>query len=219
MSPSLSKQYAEYQRNSRCPHCNKFLWWSRDYVNGKEVKPLRFTPPKDPAAVAECPKCHGRWFIYEQARTIEVREGSREDEVAYQDEILLDNSRGASPMKRKQTITREWTETLEIELENSETSEVTAKIGGDVASLQAMAQNALKSTYRLSQTETKTFSDELEFEVPAGVRRRVILTFKRVWQHGVLELRSKEGEPATEVPYKLVVGLKFDMAFEDDGDG
>lgn len=215
MRLNLSKQYQDYKRTSRCPHCNKFLWWSREYVNGKEVKEWRIRPPEDPSAIAECPKCNGRWFIYEGTNQIEVIEGARESEVAYSEEFVLDNSRGVSSLRTTKTVTYEWSQVLEISVETNDVSESSVKFGGDIASLNFMAQNAIKTTYKLSEEKLRTYSNEFPFDVPVGVRRRVVMTFKRVWQHGHLILKSADGS-CSKLPYKVVVALDFDQIAQED---
>ena len=89
-------------------------------------------------------------------------------------------------------------------------------LGNDLVNLTAVAKNTVSSSYKVSRTETKTFSDELEFEVPAGVSRRVTLTFNRVWQLGHLRLAHDDGTSA-EIPFRVVVGLSLDVAQEDTG--
>ena len=135
MHLNFSRQHAAYKRSGRCPHCNKFLLYTRDYVDGKELSLLRVGHPKDPSTLQGCPKCNGRWSVYGPATMIEVREGARESEVAYQEEILLDNSNGKSPLKRKKTISEEWTQTLDLASERSETQESSFKLGNDSVSI------------------------------------------------------------------------------------
>lgn len=213
MPLNFSKQHSKYTRSSRCPHCNKLLLYTRDYVDGRAVSPWRFGPPKDPSTIQECPKCSGRWSVYGTPMKIEVEEGNRESEVAYQEEIVLDNLRGKSLLKRKKTISEEWTQTLDLGSERSATQESSLRLGNDTIGITEMAQNALKTTYRLSQGQTKTYSEELDFEVPAGVRRRVTLIFKRVWQYG--RLRFEDDGRSMEIPFKVVVGLELDVTQDD----
>ncbi|HEV2069698.1 MAG TPA: hypothetical protein VGR26_07895 [Acidimicrobiales bacterium] len=184
-------------------------------MNGQEIKELRITPPEDPSAIAECPKCNGRWFIFEDANQIEVSEGARESEVAYSEEFVLDNSRGVSSLRTTKTVAYEWSQVLEISVETTSANESSVKFGGDIASLNVMAQNAIKTTYKLSEEKSRTYSNEFTFDVPAGVRRRVIMTFKRVWQHGHLILKSADGSDS-QIPFKVVVALDFDNITQDD---
>lgn len=218
MRLNRSKQYEDYKRTSRCPHCKKFLWWSREYVNGKELKEWRITPPEDPSAIAECPKCKGRWFVYEGANQIEVSEGARTSEIAFSEEFVLDNSRGISSLRTTRTATYQWTRTLEIGVEATETNESSVKVGTDIASLNVMAQNAIKTSYKLSEEKSETYSNEFPFDVPSGVRRRVILTFKRVWQHGQLTLTNADGS-CSRIPFKVIVALDLDTVSQDDTPG
>lgn len=212
----MSQLHEKFRRNSRCPHCDRQLWRWDDYVNGHKVSGIRFTPPKDKSAVAQCPKCHGRWPVYERDASIEVIEGPRESVPAFTEEFTLDNSRGRSALRRTKTITHEWAQTIELSTERIDAEETGLTFGNDVVKITEVAKNSVSSNYKVSRTDSKTFSDELDFEVPEGVSRLVTLTFNRVWQLGRIRLTHEEGT-SVEVPFRLVVGLNLDVAQEDSG--
>lgn len=214
MRLNFSKQHTDWKRNSRCPICNKFSLYVRDYVDGKEVTAWRFSAIEDASAIEECPKCNGRWFVYDRQMVVEVVEDNRELEVAYSDEFVLDNLNGRSTLHRKKTIGQQWTQVLDLSTEETSAHEASLTLGNDVMSLSAMAQNAVKTAYKISEEQTRTYSEELEFDVPAGVRRRVTLTYKRVWQHGRLLLR-REDEGSLEFPFKVLVSMELDVRQDD----
>ena len=216
MDLTISQTYAKFQRNSRCPNCHQHLWYWHDYVNGYKVSGLRFTPPKDRSAVAQCPKCHGSWPVYERETSIEIIEGPRESVPAFTEGFTLDNGRGRSTLRRTRSITHEWSQLIELSTERVEAGESGLTVGNDLVSITAVAKNSVSSSYKISHAETKTFSDELEFEVPEGLSRRVTLTFNRVWQLGRLRLTHEDGTSA-EIPFRVVVGLTLDVAQEDSG--
>jgi hypothetical protein len=214
MRLKLSKMGEEYRRTNRCPVCKKFTFWVRDIVDGQELKGFRINPPDDASLIHECPKCQGRWAAYERPVTIQVIEGPSESEVEITQEIMLDNAHGTSILKRRKTITHEWRRSITVGQEISSSTQLGLKLGGDVASLGLTAENALKANYSVLQEETSTYSEELEFEVPVGVRRVVGLTFRRILHAGVLRLQDADGASA-DVPYKVAVGLELDVSQTD----
>lgn len=209
----LSEMYSTYSRTNRCPHCQKFLWYTREFVNGVELNPLALTHSKHPAAVAQCPKCQQQWPVYRRDMEIRVLEDRRESLPAWTEEFTLDNLHGRTSLRRTKGISREWTHTIELETTASRSTESGVQLGNDLVQISEVATNAISSTYRAAKTETQTFTESLEFDVPPGMSRRVVLTFKRVWQSGRLELVSAEN--VTTVPFRIVVGLELDVAQHD----
>ena len=211
----LSKETKRWDRSSRCPHCRKFIWYTRDFVDGVEHSSLRLRPLKDPAAIQQCPRCDGRWFAYDRSGLVDVVEGERDSELVSSREIVMDNSKGTTSMVRTKTITEEWSRTYELTLEEGAVRETSITLGkSGVAGVSAMAQNALKTTYSIGQESRRSYSEEIPFDVPPGVRQVVTLTFRRIWQHGTLRVVDSNGEPE-DVPYKVVVDLDMDMARVD----
>ncbi|HUB98738.1 MAG TPA: hypothetical protein VMS11_02830 [Solirubrobacterales bacterium] len=171
--------------------------------------------PKDPATVAECPRCHDSWFFFERPATIEVVTGDRTVEPAFAERLVLDNSKAATPLKRTHSISREWKKTISLESEQTRTEQVTLGLAIEGVSLGTMAEQAIRSKHSLSEEQTYTYTDSLDFEVPAGTIRRVTLSFNHTWQHGTLILTDPEEDPV-RIPYKVIDSLTMDVAQEDE---
>lgn len=212
----LSRDFEEYNKHNRCPRCGKTIFHSRMFVDGRAKKGINFGAPKDNSTVFQCPKCGGEWLAYQRDAIIEVLEGERQSVVAFSEEFTLDNSRGRSAFKRTKSISHEWSQAIELSTDETQSEEFGFKIGNAAANINTVAKSILSSNYKISQTETKTYSDSLEFEVPAGVSRHVTLSFKRVWQSGRIHL-NYESEAGIFVPFKIVVGLEMDVTQEDFG--
>jgi DNA-directed RNA polymerase subunit RPC12/RpoP len=212
--PEKSALQKAWERSNQCPHCGRSTLLTHTYEYGGE-KRRTFTNPKDPAAVAECPRCHGRWFFFERPVTIEVVEDLRTTEVASTDEMVLDNSKGRTPLKRSQSISREWTQTVAVEQERTDGTQTKFGLAAQGVSLETMAEQAVRSKYSISETQKLTRTDELQLDVPAGTKRRLVMTFKRTWQHGKLVLTPADGDPV-EVPYKVVADVTLDVAQVDE---
>jgi hypothetical protein len=212
--PSRSRQQITAELSNKCPRCSKFLFFTYTYEFGGR-KRRTVTNPRDPAAVAECPRCHGSWFYFERPATIEIIMGDRSIEPSFTESLILDNSKGATSLKRSQSISREWTKTVLIEGEQVKTRQTTLGLSMQGVSLGSMAEQAIRSKHSLSEERKETYTDLLEFEVPPGTKRRVVLTFNHNWQHGKLILTSPEGDPI-EIPYRVVDFLTMDVTQEDE---
>jgi hypothetical protein len=214
MTVEISQAYKTWKATTTCPSCKRFIPVVRDFVGDKEVSKWRFGPHPDPLAEVQCPKCGARWPAWERKVAIEVVEGSRESKHAYFEKFSIDNSRGSSPLRRTQTISEEWVNSLEIGLDSSISEQMGMKLGNDLVSLTAIATDTLSSSYKVTTSERRVYTDELVFDVPAGVRRDVTLDFKRVWQLGHLVLSSLGSASAT-IPYQIQVGMNMDLAQQD----
>lgn len=210
-----SRMYQQWAKApGRCPFCNKYSLIWPDYVNGVKV-PFRWTPPKDPSTMTECPKCSRRWFVWQQDVQAELIEQGSETQIVAEQEFVLDNRRGVSPMVRTRTVTQEWAQTVTIGSEETQSVETGFQIGKkDVANFTSLASNAIKTNYHVNQEMRRTYSEELPFEVPPGVERTVTLRFRRVWRFGVVRLKDEEGE-AQEIPFRVSTDLDMDMAYDD----
>lgn len=211
----LSTEQKKWQTSNCCPHCGKFLFATREFVDGHERTGIHFSVPKDESAVSECMRCGHRWPIYEREGSIEVLEGGRESVFAYSEEFTLDNSNGRSPLRRTKSISQVWQHIVEIGMDQTQAREEGLKFGPKALSVTTVARNTLSSTYKITSSETKTFTDTLDFDVPPNTARKVVLTYNRVWQIGVIKLTTHEDGPQIVVPYRLVIGLAFDVAQHD----
>lgn len=210
----MSKAQKSWMTSNRCPSCNKWAWFTREFVDGKEISAWRFRPNPDPSTIAQCPKCGARWPVYDREVLIDVVEEGRERRHAYFDTFSIDNSHGHSPLRRTKTVSEEWEHSLEIGIDSHVAEEVGLKLGNDIATLSAVVTNTLSSSYKISTAERRVYTDELVFDVPAGVRRDVTLDFKRVWQLGHLVLSSADS-PSVTIPFQIQVGINMDLAQHD----
>lgn len=210
----MSKAHKAWMSSSRCPSCNKWVPVTREFVDGKEISAWRFWPNPDPSTITQCPKCGARWPVYDREVLIDIVEEGRERRHAYFDRFSIDNFHGRSPLRRTKTISEEWEHSLEVEISSHVAEEVGLKLGNDIATLSAVVTNTLSSSYKVSTAERRVYTDELVFDVPAGVRRDVTLDFKRVWQVGHLVLSSADSASVT-IPFQIQVGINMDLAQHD----
>ncbi len=75
-------------------------------------------------------------------------------------------------------------------------------------------QQTLRSHHSVGVKSTFTVQRISEIRVPARKHVRVTLTWKRIWQDGIVNLRTTQGVDVA-VPYSLTVDLGFDKKTDD----
>lgn len=141
-------------------------------------------------------------------------EGSVVEEVP-QPAIPFDNRAGSAPYAVKRQITAECSKTFELRHEEDRSTRVGATVAAPgVGKLEAATQEAIKTAYAVIHTESYTRTDELTFEVPPRVRRKLIVVHRRVWEHGTANF-DFEGQPVA-VPFRVLAGLEIGYDFVDE---
>lgn len=226
----LSDEQSAFAKSSRCPN-GHFLMGTLRLTDsgGQQVSVLKAYPLMDRGTVAECPECGITWPVFKSGpagtavpsrwRVVAITEAERFEEPIGSDSRVLDSSQSTLAITRSLTFTKEWAQTTNVEVEKTQTVSGGAGISlGEIVSLEASAEQAISSHYGIT-TETRRVEEEhLELPVPAGVRVRVTLHWKRVWQAGVVRLADEHGLEL-EVPFSVVVGLTFDQQLLDEPQG
>ena len=178
--------------------------------------------PKD--ATAECRSCGERWPVFEGATaaipaagesSVETVETERSVEPHHSDPLELDNLAGTSPLKHTVTITQEWSQSVQLDLESSKVENTTsgAELPG-VGTFGRKAEDAVRRTYSVTQDTKKVLTREFSFEVPPATKRVVSFNYARVWQHGLARVTDADGSVA-EIPYKVAVDMTVNLAQRD----
>jgi hypothetical protein len=84
----------------------------------------------------------------------------------------------------------------------------------DFAKVQGQLKSKLLSQYSLTQQTTLTVERTSQINIPARAHVRVVLNWKRVWQDGIVVLRTRSGDDV-EFPYSVTVDLIFDKTLTD----
>jgi hypothetical protein len=179
----------------------------------------------DRSAIAECPACQERWAVFhnhiqdptDSLSISEIIETGESVEPARREERIIDNSDSSSPFSTKLTLSTKESQSLMLEKETTQQSTSKSTVGiTDIVSLgfESQVQDSLKSKYGLSKQEERVYSRELQIDVPAHKKRRVIMQWKRTWQHGVVRAANERGE-LIEVKYKYLLGADFDLELHD----
>lgn len=134
----------------------------------------------------------------------DVVETSRTQERIGRETRTVDNRGNPAPVTRTITVTRMWSGSAE--LEKSSTSSVGLDLTMSAfAELTAAIKETLVTTYRVSEHQEETVSEQVVVTVPGNTCIKVEFVWKQLVAHGVV----RRGD--TETPYRAVVGVTFDQ--------
>ncbi len=196
-----------------CPYCKSFLgimggkYLDEDghYVNIHWRWELR------KATFRECPKCGKRWAIftdYEDAPSsdISIVETSRSEEFIGNETRRVENKTPAT-IQRMVRASQEWTYQIEVDITRASLNSSEKKLTIKGADLTSQVQKSVQKRYNISLGETKKFEEEVLITIPGNTSVEAVFIWKRIWQNGYVELEMGE----TRVPFKLCVGVTFDL--------
>jgi hypothetical protein len=226
----ISAEHKRYLTSGyKCPSCGESILKKTDFYfrSGKKiprwVNAKAMSIPKM-IVMAGCPICEHRWEVYGKSKpavafgvsVVDVVETERSEEAIGDDRRLIDNSKSSTKVTRKFALTKEWSRTYSIEYEKShiDRSELNIAIQ-NIGGLRASAEHGLRQKYAMSEEAKETYVEEIESEVPAFTKLSLVFRWKRIWQHGVVQLNTSEGDEI-RVPYKIVVGITFDQFQTDE---
>jgi hypothetical protein len=223
----LSDEQEAFARTSRCPKGHLLLGTLRlTDSKGQPVGILTPYPLMDKGTVAECPTGGEKWPVFRGAapvhqapmgwEVVAVEETVRFEKPVGRDERILDASRSNATATRSLSFSREWTETVSVESEKTQTMGGGISLSmADLIKLEGSAETALKSHYGVSSQRRQTSTEEVSLTVPAGTRLKIILHWKELWQGGSVRLRNVSGAEV-RVPFAVRSGITFDQETIDE---
>lgn len=242
MGTLYSAQQWKFTFTQKCPVCGKFLLRGARMhgADGTQLGALRtlvsLAPEHRAGVVARCPKCQGEWPVYSSVGTaledaapephrepfspptgdVRIRETGRVEEPYLEDDREFDNRGGTTATTQTISVSEQWTQTLQLEHETTTNGQLGGTIGaGKILSLTAQIERALRSNYSLTDSSQRTFTSQLEIEVPPRTLRRIQLRYRRIVQTGVAEVPTATGSPL-EVPFRVALNLTLDWAQQDE---
>ena len=67
----------------------------------------------------------------------------------------------------------------------------------------------MRRTYSVSEDTKETCREEVSCQVPAHTKLTVVVRWKRIWQHGLVQ--TAQGAVSLDIPFRVAVGLTFDQ--------
>jgi hypothetical protein len=108
-------------------------------------------------------------------------------------------------------VTKEWNRMVSLDLHASRSVSGGAQICPDwLVALKTSIEQTLERTYAISVSRREEFAEEFGVEIEPGADVSVILTWKRIWQHGLAHVLT-QGRQA-DVSFRMAVGVTFDQA-------
>ena len=143
-------------------------------------------------------------------RGFEFRSGRRILEPRGTEEYNFDNSGSSATSVETLHISNSTQFILQFDTQSATLRAGQASIGFvDFARLEGQLQSALRSRFSLTERATLTVERTSQINVPAHAHVRVILSWKRVWEEGVVVLHTDSGHDV-QLPYRMTVELTFD---------
>jgi hypothetical protein len=180
-------------------------------------------------AYAACPRCGDRWPIFSGGRlpealvppptpeltSFELRETMRTEEPFGKERRQIDNSKSSVECERRFRVAKEWTRRIVVEGEKatSRRGEAVLKLDG-LFDLGGSLERTLRDRYSASEETRLLYEEEISLKVGARTSVVVLLTWKRIWQHGEAVAVASDGA-LVAVPYQVAVGVTFDQTQVD----
>jgi hypothetical protein len=169
-------------------------------------------PARDPVAPQ-----HPAPVMYSMdgATIASIAAGKRRAEAMGTEQIDFDNSNSSSSSVETLHITHSTEFAMRFDQERATLSGGGASVGLiGFAGISGGLQQTLRSHHSVGVTSTFTVQRISEIQVPARKHVRVTLTWKRIWQNGVVNMRTTSGVKVA-VPYSMTVDLGFDKKTVD----
>ncbi len=150
------------------------------------------------------------------ASQLNVIETERVEEHLGSEQRLIDNSQSRITITREFTISKEWSQSYTIDYEKA--TSLGGEVGGNLftlGTLKTTFQRTVKDHYSISEGTRLTYGEKISLQVKEKTKLRVIFQWKRLWQHGHLQVSTKSGDQY-EIPYRVAIGITFDQVQIDE---
>ncbi len=144
-----------------------------------------------------------------------IEEAERFSEPLGDEVRVIDNSRSSSGTERKITVSRQWSQTVSLEMEKA------TELGGSLnlttplsLGFSASAKQSIKRKYAVSEEVTRTYSEEVTIKVLKGTLTTVTFGWRQIWQRGIVVGRNAEGLEV-RAPFEVKLHPTFDQTQED----
>jgi len=141
-----------------------------------------------------------------------IRETSRSEEDLGSEVRIIENPSRSTTVTRVIRVSRDWTRSWTIGQDWTGKAHLGAKGKVGVAEVEASVEAEIKRSYSLTETLREEYVDDITLLIPAESRVKLILNWKRLWQHGEVTLR--DSSPPIRVPFSVAVGVTFDQVTE-----
>lgn len=144
-----------------------------------------------------------------------IEEAERFSEPLGNEVRVIDNSRSSSPTERKITVSRQWSQSVALDVEK------TTELGGSLdvklplsLGFSTSATRSVKRKYAISEEVVRTYSEEVTIKVLPETHTTVTFSWRQVWQKGIVVGRNTHGLEL-RTPFEVKLHPTFDQTQED----
>jgi hypothetical protein len=119
-----------------------------------------------------------------------------------------DNSGSSVSSLRVHKVENEWTRTVIVGSDFTQTKGVALQIGVSLLALEAKLESAVTSRFSVKQGERRLIAQEVQVQVPAYSRLEVRVAWKMIWQTGVIRVTGRR--KTIEIPFRFAHSQEFD---------
>jgi hypothetical protein len=148
-------------------------------------------------------------------RSVEFPSATRRLEPIGTDQYDFDNSASSATSIETLRIFHSTQFILVFDIDHAVLRSGQSSVGiMDFARIQGRLQSSVMSHLSLTEQTTLTVERTSQINIPANAHVRVALQWKRVWQDGIVALRTRSGFDV-EIPYSVTTDLVFDKTLTD----
>ena len=168
---------------------------------------------------AECPKCGYRFKTKAAGKAVasadpaivDIEETERQEEGFGSDSRLVDNSKSTATVRRRFAVSKEWSRTYTVEYEKATVAGGGFDIGlTQNVGLKLNCEQTIRRHFSISEDSKETYSEEVEIEVPAMTKLRIVFQWKKIVQCGFIQVQ-KPNNGISRFPFRVAVGVTFDQ--------
>jgi hypothetical protein len=151
----------------------------------------------------------------DRATVVSITTGKRRSETIGTERTDFDNSGSSSSSVETLHITHSTEFAIAFSEEKARVAGGQSSVGLiGFADISGRLEQTLRAHHSVGVKSTFTVERTSQIQVPARTHVRVTLTWKRIWQDGIVNLRTKSGTDVA-VPYSLTVDIGFDKKTVD----
>lgn len=133
----------------------------------------------------------------------------------------MDSRNSKAKIERNLKVTKDWSRTVQIALEQSSMDSLESKFGGSFnlfkgvileGSLKEKLEKTIIEQFQITQHEKYTYEESIRFEIPPNEYVEIRFDWKQIWQHGELVLIDAESDQKEyKIPFRFIDHITFDQ--------
>ena len=153
---------------------------------------------------------------------VDFRKTTQSEEPIGTETRKIDSRNSKVKIERNLKVSKEWSRTIQITLEQSSTQSMEKKIGGSLGisksctldgAISNILEEKISEQFQITQQEKRTYEESIRIEVPPNEYVEIHLNWKQIWQHGeVVLIDAESGKDEQKIPFRFIDHITFDMS-------